>query len=103
MTWFNQKLPAAPAEADQAYGVSVACRGADEAHVRALLSRAWPADMHLVELESTNIEGSDRVSVAAALRADKRNDAVLERVVGRASALSQRSQVRGGWCGIVNA
>jgi putative Mg2+ transporter-C (MgtC) family protein len=86
MTWINQKLPAAPAEADQAYGVSVVCRGADEAHVRALLLQGLAAgDMHLVELESTNIEGSDRVSVAAALRADKRNDAVLERVVGRLS------------------
>ena len=30
-------------------------------------------------------EGSDRVSVAAALRADKRSDAVLERVIGRLS------------------
>jgi len=86
---------------DQAYGVSVVCRGADEAHVRALLLQGLAAgDMHLVELESTNIEGSDRVSVAAALRADKRNDAALERVVGRLSlepaVTSARWRVNGG-------
>jgi putative Mg2+ transporter-C (MgtC) family protein len=86
MTWINQRLPAAAAEVDQAYGVSVVCRGADEAHVRALLLQGLASgEMHLVERESTNIEGGDRVSVTAALRADKRNDAVLERVVGRLS------------------
>jgi putative Mg2+ transporter-C (MgtC) family protein len=83
MGWVNRRLPA---ESDQAYAVSVVCRGADEAHVRVLLLQGLATgDMHLVELESANIEGSDRVSVAAALRADKRNDAVLERVVGRLS------------------
>ncbi len=86
MAWVNQRLPAASAEGDQAYVVSVVCKGADEAHVRALLLQGLATgDMHLVDLESTNIEGSDRVSVAAALRADRRNDAVLERVVGRLS------------------
>jgi putative Mg2+ transporter-C (MgtC) family protein len=61
MTWINQRLPAAVAEVDQAYGVSVVRRGADEAHVRALLLQGLATgDMHLVELESTNIEGSDR-------------------------------------------
>lgn len=86
VAWINQRLPAPPAELDQAYNVSVVCRGADEAHVRALLLQGLASgEMHLFELESTNIEGSDRVSVAAALRADKRSDAVLERVVGRLS------------------
>jgi putative Mg2+ transporter-C (MgtC) family protein len=86
MAWINQRLPAAPAETEQNYAVSVVCRGADEAHVRALLLQGLATgDLHLVELESINIEGSDRVSVAAALRADKRSDAVLEHVVGRLS------------------
>jgi putative Mg2+ transporter-C (MgtC) family protein len=84
--WINRRLRATPSESDQAYTVSVVCKGTDEAHVRALLLQGLAiGDMHLVELESTNIEGSDRVLVAAALRADKRDDAVLERVVGRLS------------------
>ncbi|MBN9278398.1 MAG: MgtC/SapB family protein [Hyphomicrobium sp.] len=84
--WISRHLSAAPAELEQAYHVNVVCRGADEAHVRALLLQGLAGgEMRLVELESINIEGSDRVSVSAALRAEKRNDAVLERVVGRLS------------------
>jgi putative Mg2+ transporter-C (MgtC) family protein len=95
VAWINQRLPAPPAEPGQAYNVSVICRGADEAHVRALLLQGLASgEMHLFELESTNIEGSDRVSVAAALRADKRSDAVLERVVGRLSLESTVTSAR---------
>ena len=95
VAWINQRLPAPPAELDQAYNVSVVCRGTDEAHVRALLLQGLASgEMHLFELESTNIEGSDRVSVAAALRADKRSDAVLERVVGRLSLESAVTSAR---------
>ena len=69
--------------------------------MRALLLQGLAAgDMHLIELESTNIEAATRVSVAAALRADKRNNAVLERVVGRLSlepaVTSARWRVNGG-------
>jgi putative Mg2+ transporter-C (MgtC) family protein len=95
VAWINQRLPAPPAELDQAYNVSVVCRGTDEAHVRALLLQGLASgEMHLFELESTNIEGSDRVSVAAALRADRRSDAVLERVVGRLSLESAVTSAR---------
>lgn len=84
--WLNTKLPAAPPESEQSYAVTVVCRGVEEAHVRALLLQGLSGDeMHLVELESSNIEGSDRVQVMATLRAVKRNDVVLERVVGRLS------------------
>ena len=101
VAWINRRLPAAPSEPDQAYTVSVICRGTDEAHVRALLLQGiGSGELHLLELESTNIEGSDRVSVTAALSAEKRNDVVLERVVGRLSlepaVTSARWRVNGG-------
>lgn len=43
------------------------------------------SDLHLRELESTDIEGSDRVSVTATLTSEKRREIALEYIVGRLS------------------
>ena len=58
MTWINQRLPAAAAEVDQAYGVSVVCRGADEAHVRALLLQGLASGEHQYRRQRPSV--SDR-------------------------------------------
>ena len=71
-------------EIDNTYIVTVVCRQTAEAHVRALLLRGLKIDdLHLRELESANIEDSDRVEVSAQVRADKRRDIALEHLVGR--------------------
>lgn len=84
--WINGRLPQAPTEMDPCYGVSVVCKGIEEARVRALLLQGVNSGrLHLTELESSNIEGTDRVTVAATVRAEMRNDAALEQMVGRLS------------------
>lgn len=71
-------------EIDNTYIVTVVCRQTAEAHVRALLLRGLNIDdLHLRELDSANIEDSDRVEVSAQVRADKRRDIALEHLVGR--------------------
>ncbi|TRO96958.1 MgtC/SapB family protein [Glycocaulis profundi] len=80
----NQQ-PAMP-EGPVGYGVSIVCRGADEAHVRALLLQGVASGrLRLRELDSANIEDSDRVEVSASLLSDTPADAVLEQIVGRLS------------------
>lgn len=101
VAWINRHLPQASAEAEAVYSVSVVCRGAEEAHVRALLLQGLTTGrLHLADLESENIEGSDRVTVAATVRADTRTDAILEQIVGRLSlesaVTSARWRINGG-------
>ena len=68
------------------YVVRVVCRAAEEAHVRALILQGGNSgDLHLHELDSTNIEDSDRVEVLATLCAEKRCHGALEQIVGRLS------------------
>ena len=84
VSWINRQLPRPGPDTDQNYKVSVVCRGAEEAHVRALLLQGVTVGhLHLVDLESTNIEDSDRVTVAASVRAETRSDAMLEQIIGR--------------------
>jgi putative Mg2+ transporter-C (MgtC) family protein len=81
----NQQ-PAARPEGPVGYAVSIVCRSADEAHVRALLLQGVAsAKLRLRELDSANIEDSDRVEVSASLLADAPADAALEQIVGRLS------------------
>ena len=54
--------------------------------MRALLLQGLTVGaLHLRQLDSSNIEDSDRVEVLAVLSADARSDGVLEQTVGRLS------------------
>jgi putative Mg2+ transporter-C (MgtC) family protein len=74
------------AETSGRYTVTVVCRSEGEAHVRALLLQSMTAaQLHFQELNSHNIEGTDRVEVCATITADQRKDSSLEHIVGRLS------------------
>lgn len=76
----------AMSELEVGYGVTIVCRGEQEAHVRALLLQGLAASaMHLRQLDSSNIENSDRVEIQALVHADTRADKVIEQIVGRLS------------------
>jgi putative Mg2+ transporter-C (MgtC) family protein len=81
-----QRQPLGAAGTPSAYEVNVVCKGDTEAHVRALLLQGLTAaGIRLHRLDSSNIEGSDRVEVFAGLSADRRSDNALEQIVGRLS------------------
>jgi len=79
------RRPIAASDAEADYAISIVCHGEVEAHIRALLLRDLGATLHIRELESSNIEDSNRVEVSAAVRADNRQDRLLEQIVGRLS------------------
>jgi putative Mg2+ transporter-C (MgtC) family protein len=80
------RQPLESAEIETSYVVNVTCREADEAKIRSLLVQGFGvSDLHVRELESTNIEGSDRVEVTATLTSPKRREIALEYIVGRLS------------------
>ncbi|MGC2834018.1 MAG: MgtC/SapB family protein [Methylocella sp.] len=80
------RQPLETAEIETAYIVTVTCRGTEEAQIRALLVQGFGvSDLHLRELESTDIEGTDRVAVNATLTSEKRREIALEYIVGRVS------------------
>jgi putative Mg2+ transporter-C (MgtC) family protein len=79
------RQPLSAPETDAHYRATVICRHADEAHVRALmLSSIETGGLSLRRLGSTNNAG-DAVEVSASLALPKRNDVVLEKIVGRLS------------------
>ena len=68
------------------YPVEIVCRGAEEAHVRALLLQGFAmSGLHLTALDSENIEDSDRVEVTAAVNGEEVQPGALEQIVGRLS------------------
>jgi len=74
------------AEIETSYIVTVTCRGTEEAHIRALMVQGFGvSDLHLRELESTDIEGTGQVAVNATLTSEKRREIALEYIVGRLS------------------
>ncbi len=74
------------AEIETSYVVNVTCRDADEAKIRSLLVQGFGvSDLHVRELESNDIEGSDRVEVTATLTSQKRREIALEYIVGHLS------------------
>jgi putative Mg2+ transporter-C (MgtC) family protein len=80
------RQPLESAEIETSYVVSVTCRGADEAKIRSLLVQGFGvSDLHVRDLESTDIEGSDRVEVTATLTSPKRREIALEYIVGHLS------------------
>ena len=77
------------------YRITVVCRSEGEAEVRALLLQAMAgAGMHFRELDSRNIEGSDRVEVCATITARERKDEAFEEIVGRLSLDPQVTAAR---------
>lgn len=92
---FIHLQPAASSELISRYLITVVCRSDGEAHVRALLLQALAnSSLHFQELNSRNIESTDRVEVCAAVTAEQRNDGALEQVVGRLSLESQVTAAR---------
>ncbi|WP_186399775.1 MgtC/SapB family protein [Stappia sp. P2PMeth1] len=80
------RQPLSSSELEIGYAVSIVCRSDQEAHVRALLLQGLAASaMHLRQLDSSNIEGSDRVEIQAMVHADTRSDKPIEQIVGRLS------------------
>jgi putative Mg2+ transporter-C (MgtC) family protein len=66
--------------------VEIACKGAEEAHMRSLLLQALSqAGLGLRRLDSEDIPDTSKVTVTAQAVAAKRNDAALEQIVGRLS------------------
>jgi len=85
VTLINRQ-PLETAEIETSYIVTVTCRAHEEAEIRALLVQGFGvSDLHLRELESTDIEGTDRVAVNATLTSEKRREIALEYIVGRLS------------------
>jgi len=82
-------------ELSSRYFITVICRNEGEARVRALLLQSLTgASLHFQELDSHDIENTDRVEVCAGVTADKRNDAALEQIVGRLSLEPQITAAR---------
>jgi putative Mg2+ transporter-C (MgtC) family protein len=81
----NRQLFSA-AELEVGYLISVICRSADEAHIRALLFQGLAAgDLALRGLDSSDVPGTGQVIVNAHLIARSRADAAVENIVGHLS------------------
>jgi putative Mg2+ transporter-C (MgtC) family protein len=80
------RQPLETSELVTGYAVTIVSRSEQEAHTRALLLQGLASSgLHLRELDSTDIENSDRVEVSASVTADRRADAAVEQIVGRLS------------------
>jgi len=80
------RLSFASGNAETYYTVEIACKAADEAHMRSLLLHALSqAGLGLRRLDSEDIADTSKVTVTAQAVAAKRNDAALEQIVGRLS------------------
>src|SRR5215470_14177408 len=83
---FIQSQPTQSTELISRYLITVICRNEEEAHVRALLLQSMSAGaLRFQELNSHNIENTDRVEVCASVTAEQRKDSALEQIVGRLS------------------
>jgi putative Mg2+ transporter-C (MgtC) family protein len=83
---FIDRQPLTSTELEIGYLVAVTCRGPDEAHIRALLLQSLAGSgLALRRLDSSDLNGSGRVAVAAFVTAHQRVDADVEKIVGRLS------------------
>jgi len=83
---YIQSQPMQSTELVSRYLITVICRNEGEAHVRALLLQSMSAGaLRFQELNSHNIENTDRVEVCASVTAEQRKDSALEQIVGRLS------------------
>jgi len=81
----NKRLLTAT-DVETQYTVEIACKGAEEAHMRSLLLHALSnAGLGLRRLDSEDIPDTSKVNVTAQAVASRRNDAALEQIVGRLS------------------
>ena len=95
IAYYIQSQPTTMTELVIHYRITVVCRSEGEAEVRALLLQAMAgAGMHFRELDSRNIEGSDRVEVCATITARERKDEAFEEIVGRLSLDPQVTAAR---------
>lgn len=80
------RQPLESAEVESSYAVTVVCKGASEAEIRAMLVEGFSAGLlHLRGLESADIEGTDRVEVNASLTSERPREVALETIVGQLS------------------
>jgi len=83
---FINRQPLMASELEIGYVVSVTCRNPDEAHIRALLLQGLAGGgLALRRLDSSDLEGTGRVAVAAWATASRRVDNDVEKIVGRLS------------------
>jgi putative Mg2+ transporter-C (MgtC) family protein len=83
---FINRQPLMSTEIEIGYMVSLTCRAADEARVRALLLQGLVGSgLALRGLDSNDLNGDGRVAVTAHLTASHRIDADVEKIVGRLS------------------
>ena len=83
---FIERQPTGTTELISRYLITVVCHNDGEAHIRAkLLQSTTASGLHLTELNSHNIEDSDRVEVCATIASPQRRDEALEAIVGRLS------------------
>jgi putative Mg2+ transporter-C (MgtC) family protein len=83
---FINRQPLTSTELEIGYVMSVTCRSADEAHIRALLLQGFAGGgLALRRLDSTDLEGTGRVAVTACVTASHRVDNDVEKIVGRLS------------------
>jgi putative Mg2+ transporter-C (MgtC) family protein len=77
--------------------VSVVCRGSNAPQAPSLLVQelASTPDIQLRELDSSNIEDTDRVEVTAKITAYKRREIALEYILARLAGES--GVTRAGW------
>jgi putative Mg2+ transporter-C (MgtC) family protein len=99
---FIQAQPIGTTELLNRYTIAVVCRQDGEAQVRALLLQAMVgANMLFHELNSHNVEGTDRVEVCATITAPRRRDEALEQIVGRLSLEAQVTAARWSYAATV--
>ncbi|MCX8099667.1 MAG: MgtC/SapB family protein [Geminicoccaceae bacterium] len=80
------RQPLLAPETDGAYAVTIVCRSAQEAHVRALLLQGLASSgLRLRGLDSHDLDEADKVEIAARVHADQRADRTLEQIIGRIS------------------
>ena len=80
------RQPIQTTELARNFSVEIICRGAQEAHVRALMLQGFATSgLHLTALDSENIEDTDRVEVTARVHGEGVAPEALEQIVGRLS------------------
>ena len=80
------RQPLRTTELEAHYVVGVVCRSGEEAHVRALLFQGiHTGNLHIRQLDSVNVEDTDRVEVTATVIGVEGNTMALEQIVGRLS------------------
>ena len=83
---FINRQPLISTELEVGYLVSLTCRAADEANVRALLVQGLVGSgLAFRGLDSNDLDGNGRVAVMAPLTASHRIDGDVEKIVGRLS------------------